>query len=206
MKKIVLASGSPRRKELLSILGLDFDICPSRFHEDNINNPVPEEFVLEAAREKGREVGARKKGLIVAADTVVCWEKEILGKPVDEEDALKMLEKLAGTTHRVLTGVAIWDPPTGKEAVKYEETLVCFRPAKRNELLGYIATGEPMDKAGAYAIQGRGSVFVSGIRGCYFNVVGLPLFLLSQMLASFGVDIFSKEEANGREGKFSTDY
>ncbi len=205
MKKLILASGSPRRKELLSVLGLNYEVCPSRFEEDNIDKTSAEEYVCEAARKKALEVGNRKQGLILAADTVVCLGEEILGKPVDEKDALKMLEQLAGTTHRVLTGVAIWDPPTGKEAVQYEETRVFFRSAKRDELLGYIATGEPMDKAGAYAIQGLGSIFVSGIEGCYFNVVGLPLFRLSQMLASFGVYIFPKEEADGRKGEVSTD-
>ncbi len=205
MRKLILASGSPRRKELLSVLGLKYEVCPSKFKEDNIVKTSAEEFVCATARKKAQEVGNRKQGLILAADTVVCLGEEILGKPVDEKDALEMLEKLAGTTHRVLTGVAIWDPPTGKEAIQYEETRVFFRTAKRDELLEYIATGEPMDKAGAYAIQGLGSIFVSGIEGCYFNVVGLPLFRLSQMLASFGVDIFSKEEADGRKGEVSTD-
>ncbi len=205
MRKLILASGSPRRKELLSVLGLKYEVCPSKFKEDNIVKTSAEEFVCATARKKAQEVGNRKQGLILAADTVVFLGEEILGKPVDEKDALEMLEKLAGTTHRVLTGVAIWDPPTGKEAIQYEETRVFFRTAKRDELLEYIATGEPMDKAGAYAIQGLGSIFVSGIEGCYFNVVGLPLFRLSQMLASFGVDIFSKEEADGRKGEVSTD-
>lgn len=205
MREIILASASPRRKELLSILGLDFKVCPSRACEDKFNEGGAADLVCSVSREKAREVGNREQGLIIGADTVVSLERDILGKPRDAEEALYMLERLAGTTHRVFTGVAVLDPPTAREVVAYEETLVRFRPAKKEELWGYVATGEPLDKAGAYAIQGLGSVFISGIEGCYFNVVGLPLFRLNQILTSFGVSIFSKEVANGGRGGIEAD-
>ena len=202
---IVLASSSPRRRELLKKLGLDFSVVPSTVQEEKIKAKSAEEFVCKAARVKAQDVGKKTDGLVIAADTVVCQGEKILGKPRDSEQALEMLEGLAGTTHQVLTGVAIFFPPSQKEVVDFESTLVQFRPAEKEELRGYVATKEPMDKAGAYAIQGLGAVFVSRIEGCYFNVVGLPLFRLYQMLTSFDVNIFSKEGRHGGKGRFGTD-
>ncbi len=190
--RIILASRSPRRADLLVQLGLKFKIVPSSVREDMDYRENPEEIVTALALQKARDVARRvRNGLVIGADTVVLLEREILGKPASAENAREMLFKLSGKEHRVLTGVALAEA-SGKRTEKQglEITHVKFRELNRQEIFSYVATGEPLDKAGAYGIQGKGAVFVEKINGCYFNVVGLPLFLLSKMLNCFGVNIF----------------
>ena len=186
---IILASQSPRRRELLEQVGItgfqvispDVDV---RVEPGLSPAGMVEELSLRKARAAADKTGP--DGLIIAADTVVALDGAVLGKPRDEADAFAMLSALSGREHRVYTGVSVL---RGDRAVtEHEETAVCFRALAPGEIWGYIATGEPMDKAGAYGIQGIGALLVSGIRGDYCNVVGLPVFRLGRMLARFGVE------------------
>lgn len=175
---IILASASPRRRELLMQMGLEFTVIPSK-GEEIITRTVPSEVVMELAAQKAREVADRsdENTCIIGADTIVVRDGEILGKPKDEEDACRMLSMLAGTTHQVYTGVCLINKKSGEEELRtfYEATDVEFYPMSETEIRDYVATGEPMDKAGAYGIQGKCAVFIKGIRGDYNNVVGLPI-------------------------------
>ncbi|MCD7803418.1 MAG: Maf family protein [Clostridiales bacterium] len=185
---IILASQSPRRRALLEQMGItDFTVLPAKGQEDMSAELTPEHLVETLALAKGREVAGRTAAgnLVIAADTVVALHGEVLGKPRDEADAYRMLQLLSGETHAVHTGVAVLRD--GQALCEHETTLVRFRPLSDREIRAYIATGEPMDKAGAYGIQGRGAVLVEGIQGDYCNVVGLPVCHLSRMLETFGV-------------------
>ena len=150
----------------------------------------PHEIVRQLAMNKAVEVSLRCEGhpLIVAADTIVWYNNKVYGKPVDEEDAFRMLRSLSGNTHSVFTGVAVLG--SGGLDLRSEESRVTFREMSDEEIRGYIATGEPMDKAGAYGVQGRGAVFVEHLDGDFFNVMGLPLCTLAQMLKQQGVKVF----------------
>jgi len=189
--RLILASASPRRRELLRMLGLDFEILVSNAEESKGELPdSPGEQVMElAARKAGEIAGLHPDALVIAADTIVVAEKQILGKPGDEEDARRMLSFLSGRWHEVYTGVALVKAAEKKRLVDYERTRVKFRPLSREEIDRYIRSGEPMDKAGAYGIQGLGAVLVERIEGCYFNVVGLPLAKLALMLKKFGLEV-----------------
>ncbi len=187
---IILASNSPRRRELLGQMGLkDFQVSAPNVDETVEPGLSPAEMVEELSLRKAR-AAAEKAGpedLVIAADTVVALDGKVLGKPRDWEDAFAMLSALSGREHRVYTGVTVL---RGEEAATgHEETTVAFRALEPGEIRGYIATGEPMDKAGAYGIQGLGALLVSGIRGDYCSVVGLPVFRLARMLADFGVEL-----------------
>lgn len=188
--KIVLASASPRRRELLQMLGLeDFLICPAKGEELPPDHATPEETVCSLASAKAREVAAKFSldTLIIAADTIVVADQKILGKPHSEDEAFRMLRMLSGRTHEVYTGVSLMRD--GEMLTRAECTKVRFRELSDGEIRNYIATGEPMDKAGAYGAQGKASLFVKGIEGDFFNVVGLPLCLLGSMLKGKGVTI-----------------
>lgn len=186
---IVLASGSPRRRELLETLGLDFRIVPARGEEIPPEGAGPAETVTALAKAKADEVaGLFPEALVIAADTVVWAEGRILGKPRDEADARRMLHMLSDNSHEVYTGTALIYK--GKSIAGAEKTKVFFRRLTDAEIDGYIATGEPMDKAGAYGIQGRAALMVKRIEGDYFNVMGLPLCRLGQMLEEIGVHLF----------------
>lgn len=192
MKPIILASASPRRMELLKQIGLDFQIIPSEAPEVIIPGHSPEEAVMELAAVKARNTAsasAATDGFVIGADTVVVFNGEILGKPVDSAAAARMLSILSGREHSVFTGVAVLQLPEGKIAVDFAETRVVFRRLSRSDIENYIATGEPFDKAGAYGIQGRGALLVEKINGCYFNVVGLPLGKLADLFLRFGVSL-----------------
>lgn len=186
--RIVLASGSPRRRELLSVVGVkDFEVCPAEGEEKTEAGLAPSEIVKSLSAAKAREVAAKFDGdtVIIAADTIVWAEGRVLGKPHGEDEAFKMLKALSGKTHEVYTGITLIK---GGEALSCAEcTKVEFRELNDDEINAYIATGEPMDKAGAYGIQGKASLMVKKIDGDYFNVVGLPLCLLGQMLKQIGV-------------------
>ena len=186
--KIVLASGSPRRRELLSVVGIkDFEVCPAEGEEKAEEGLAPSEIVKSLSGAKAREVAAKFDGeaVIIAADTIVWAEGRVLGKPHSKAEAFKMLKALSGKTHEVYTGRTLIKD--GKTVSQAECTKVEFRELCDDEINAYIATGEPMDKAGAYGIQGMASLMVKKIDGDYFNVVGLPLCLLGQMLKQIGV-------------------
>ncbi len=186
--RFILASASPRRRELLEQVGAEFEIIPAK-GEEVITGSEPTEVVLELSAQKAAEVADRLQGeeaVILGADTVVAYEGQILGKPRDAADAEQMLSMLCGNTHSVYTGVTIVRVQNGKSerCSFYEETEVTMYPMGREQILSYIHTGEPMDKAGAYGIQGKGALFVEKINGDYNNVVGLPIAKVFQMIKS----------------------
>ena len=188
MAHIVLASASPRRQELLRRMGItEFDIRVPETEETYPEGLSPRQIVEYISREKAdaavKLCGADE--IVITADTMVFLDDARLGKPTDEADALRMLTALQGRHHTVCTGVTVRQ--RDHTVTESEETEVIFRPATQRELLAYIATGEPVDKAGAYGIQGKGSLLVEGIRGDFFNVMGLPLLRLSRMLEQFGI-------------------
>lgn len=189
--RFILASSSPRRSDLLNQIGLDFEVIPSRFDESQVNASDPVELVRTLAREKAGTVASEVEGeaIVLGADTIVLLDDEILGKPRDEAEARSMLGRLAGRTHRVLTGVALIRRPNGPILVEHEETAVTMRNLTPGQIAAYVASGEPIDKAGAYAVQGLGSVLVERLQGDYFNVVGLPLPRLALMLEPLGLDV-----------------
>ncbi len=183
---IILASASPRRRELLGALGAEFEVRPARGPEHTPSHGDARRTVLELSAAKAEELARENPGaIVIGADTVVEKDGDILGKPADAAEAAAMLKKLSGAAHRVFTGVTV--ARDGMVLSQAEETTVRFRPLRDEEIAAYVASGEPMDKAGAYAIQGLASLFVEGIEGDYFNVVGLPLCRLGQMLEEFGV-------------------
>lgn len=206
MSRIILASASPRRKELLEQIGLDFEVCPAK-GEEIITSSVPQEAVMELSRQKAREVAAGllmynekhkdltspQDMLVIGADTVVSLDGQIMGKPKDEEDVLRMLSALSGKTHSVYTGVTFVivgaSGRTGEHCF-YEKTDVTMSPMSPEEIRRYIATGEPMDKAGAYGIQGACAIHIEQICGDYNNVVGLPLAGLYRELKKIGIEIY----------------
>ena len=183
MRSIVLASGSPRRRELLGQMGITaFEVLPARGEETAPAGLTPAELVRYLAMQKAREVAAqRPDALVIGADTVVVLDGKVLGKPKDEADARTMLSALSGRRHEVYTGLAV--VCDGREYGHAECTEVAFRDLTEVEIAAYVATGEPMDKAGAYGIQGRACVFIRGIRGDYYNVVGLPVCALHELLS-----------------------
>ena len=187
--KIILASQSPRRRELLERMGLEqFEIRPAAGAENASPALSPARLVEELSRQKAEEVAltAEADDVIVAADTVVAADGRVLGKPHSREEAAEMLRFLSGRTHTVYTGVTV--RRGGTVLTQHEATDVVFRPLTEDEIEAYADTGEPMDKAGAYGIQGRGCVLVEGIRGDYYNVMGLPVCRLALMLRQFGIE------------------
>lgn len=190
---VILASTSPRRKELLRQIGVEFTTDPADVDERAIPGETPEEYAVRVALEKAK-VAARKagSGIVIAADTIVVLGDTILGKPADTADAERMLTMLSGRAHRVLTGLVIMDSATGRTIRRLEDTRVWFRDLSPEEIRSYAATGEPLDKAGAYGIQERGALLVRKIEGCYFNVVGLPLSVLAEIFAAFDIQLLSK--------------
>jgi len=183
MFSLVLASASPRRKELLSILGIPFEVIPSAIDETPLEGETPETFVVRAAREKGMEVASRlSHSVILSADTVVTIDGEILGKPWDEEDAIRMLRKLSGRDHLVLTAVTLVNQVRQETLEGLERTRVWFQPLTDEQIRDYLRRENVLDKAGAYAIQGYAGVYIPKIEGNYFNVMGLPLPLVHELL------------------------
>ena len=186
MRKIVLASASPRRKELLEQCGVRPEIITSDIEEIISPNHTPEEISMSLSFQKARDVSERiGEGLIIAADTVVVLDDVILGKPLNDEEAFSMLRRLSGRSHRVITGYSIIDAEGKQKLVEYETTKVYFRSLSDQEILDYISTDECSDKAGAYGIQGKGALLVERIEGCYFNVMGLPISKLNYSLKKF---------------------
>lgn len=188
-KCVILASGSPRRKELLAQAGFTFTICPAK-GEEHTTNTLPCDIVCELSHQKALEIAQAQKDTcyVIGADTIVAFENRILGKPKDPADAVRMVSMLQGNTHQVYTGVTlieVCENGTLREKTFYEETNVHVCPMNEDEITSYVATGEPLDKAGAYGIQGSFSIYVSGIEGDYFNVVGLPVSRLYHEFSTF---------------------
>lgn len=223
-KKLILASASPRRRELLRMLGLDFEIMVSTAEEKNRESSglpgepgkpglpglpdkhslgmaeIPGEQAMRVAADKAAEIAElHPEALVIAADTIVVIDHRILGKPRDEEEARAMLSFLSGRWHEVYTGLALVRVAEKKRLLDYEQTRVKFRSLSREEIDRYLRSGEPMDKAGAYGIQGLGAVLVERIEGCYFNVVGLPLARLTLLLKEFGFEVL-EVSSYAREG------
>lgn len=189
MQPIILASQSPRRRELLGLYGIPFVVDPSQADEEHVQGTGAQR-VQKLAQLKCAEVAARHPGrMVLAADTLVCVDDEILGKPKDEQDASRMLHLLSGRAHEVHTGVCL-RLPDGRQLCGVDTTRVFFLPLLEQSIRRYIATGESMDKAGAYGIQGRAGIFVSHIEGSPSNAIGLPLGLLTRFLTQAGVDFF----------------
>jgi len=186
--RLILASGSPRRAEILQSAGLPFTVMSSAVDETPIPGESAQEMVKRLAFTKAELVAARAVGpaIVIAADTVVVLDNTIFGKPRTTEDARQMLEKLSGRTHAVITGVALIRLPDVERREFQEMTHVQFGALDEEEITRYLASGEPFDKAGAYAIQGRAGRYISRVEGCYYNVVGLPLARLCVALADLG--------------------
>ena len=180
---LVLASSSPRRKEILTAAGLPFVVRPPHIPEERLDGEAPEAYVDRLARQKAAAITARPDEVVLGADTIVVLDHHVFEKPRDASDARRMLEILSGREHEVITGICLRSS-SGNVADR-SVTLVRFAPLDRAEIDDYIATGEPMDKAGAYAIQGRASKFVERVTGCYFNVMGLPIALVYRHLKAF---------------------
>jgi len=196
MTELVLASASPRRAALLRQIGLPFRMDASQGEEEDAGprgrRESPEAYAMRLALAKARAVADRRDaGLVIGADTVVVGRGAILGKPRDAAEARAFLLRLSGRTHRVVTAVAVVDADSGRAEVAASTTRVRMRRYGEAEAAAYAATGEPLDKAGAYGIQERGSLLVAGIEGDYFTVVGLPLALLADLLSRFGVDVWT---------------
>jgi septum formation protein len=197
--KLILASGSPRREVLLSQIGVEFDVEPSGAAEAIPQGAPPRELAEQLAIDKARLVASRREsGLVIGADTVVVLDGRVLGKPADGTEAGDMLRALSGREHLVITGIAVVDAGSGRVRSDAVVTGVQFVPLSEEMIARYIATGEPMDKAGAYGIQGFGALLIERIDGCYFNVVGLPLRRLAELLGEFGYDALAMR--TGRNG------
>lgn len=187
MEKIVLASGSPRRKSLLEQLNLEFKVVVSDVDESKVKKKSPKELVKRLSCLKAAAVAKAEEGVIIAADTIVCLNNRILEKPKDDKEAFQMLSDLSGRTHQVLTGITVIK---GQEVITdYEKTDVTFRKLGQKEIKEYISTGAPLDKAGAYGIQDQGAIFVKRIDGCFYNVVGLSLVKLVEILRMLGIEV-----------------
>ena len=193
-KRLILASRSPRRLELLRSLGLDFEVSPSKVEEITDPKQSPEQNAVKIARDKARWVAGKNPGsYVLGADTMVVLDREIIGQPADEEDAFRILSKLAGKQHRVITGVVLITPEVKEHETAVVST-VSIKTVAENALRSYIATGEPLDKAGAYAIQGQGSFLVESWEGSWSNIVGLPLEALTGLFQKAGFPVPKKDK------------
>lgn len=196
---LVLASQSPRRRALMEMLQLPFTVEPSGADETVDDRLPPARIVQMLAERKARAVIERLSGgaqgdeggqLVIGSDTIVTLDGKVLGKPAGFDEAVDMLSRLEARTHTVFTGLCVRNALTGEQELGFSATHVSFRPLEHAEIVRYVETGEPLDKAGAYGIQGFGSTLVTKIAGDYFTVVGLPLFLLADYLRKFGVNVF----------------
>jgi septum formation protein len=190
MREIILASASPRRTELLRQIGLEFEVDPSPAPEPSFSGGDPHEFAVAVSLAKAKAVADRHpNAVIIAADTFGIVDGRFLGKPHTEEEARRMLADISGRPHDVITGLTVMDTASGKTLSRWVTTRVYVRQLDEAEIAAYAASGEPLDKAGAYAIQGRGAALVERIEGDYANVVGLPLAAVSLVLKEFGIEV-----------------
>lgn len=194
--KIVLASGSPRRKEILENMNLKFDIIKSEIEETIVENESPEELVKRLSYEKAHDIASKNlDSIVIGADTIVVLNNNVLGKPKDEDEAFNMLKQMSGKEHDVITGISILCLGLKKEINDYCVSKVKFKNLSDEEIYSYIRTGECMDKAGAYGIQGLGGLLVEYIEGDYFNIVGFPISSAAEILKNdFDIDIFKLNE------------
>ena len=189
-RRIVLASASPRRKELLELIGLKFKVVPSTYEEDMTLKLSPRRLACLLSAKKAEDVALRcPDALVIAADTFIDLNGRLLGKPQTPAEAKQMLRSLSNRSHEVITGFTVLDTTSGNRISKAVATKVYFKKLTRQEIDAYVASGEPMDKAGAYAIQGLGSIIIKKIDGDYFNVIGLPLNALTSALRKFGIAV-----------------
>lgn len=187
--KFILASASPRRRELLTSIGVDFEVLPSHVPEVHQEGEAPEEYVARLSRDKAHAIAVQHPSRwVIAADTTVLLGDELLEKPVDARDAERMLATIAGKTHVVYTGVTLENVERDWRETRVAESEVRMLPLSAEDIAWYVKTGEPLDKAGAYAVQGIGAMFIDSIHGSYTNVVGLPLATLFLMLRRAGID------------------
>ena len=194
MRRIILASASPRRKELLKqLIGDNFLVYPSSYEEPPQPGLNPEELLLKHSIEKAKDVSKHfDSGIVISADTSVLYNGEILGKPHLPKTAEEMLEKLSGRKIQVITGLTVLDLDSGKEISESESTNVWMDKISKEKISAYVRTGEPLDKAGAFAAQGKGAVLVEKVEGDFSNAVGLPLFRLGKILERLGVSVFEE--------------
>jgi len=198
--RLILDSESPRRYELLKQIGLDFKVVPSKVLEEFVQAESPRDHVIRLAEAKAREVASKYPDRwVVAADTIVCINGSILGKPKDGEEAAEMLHRLSGRDHRVLTGFSVCHLGKGESDKEVVQTVVKMKPLTPEEIQWYVHTREPFDKAGGYAIQGIGSFMIESIQGSYTNVVGLPLCELIRMLTRLGAITISESGVRSAE-------
>lgn len=189
-RQIVLASASPRRKELLELIGLKFKVVASSYEEDMTLQLTPRRLACLLSAKKAEDVALRyPDALVIAADTFIDLNGRLLGKPQTTAEAKQMLQSLSNRSHEVITGFTVLDTASGERVSKAVATRVFFKKLSQREIDAYVASGEPMDKAGAYAIQGLGSIIIKKIDGDYFNVIGLPLNALTSVLRKFGVSV-----------------
>ena len=188
MRKIILASASPRRREILKLTGLKFSVCPGSYEED-LDLPLrPRELARHLSCKKAEAVANKyRNAIVIAADTFIVFKDRLLGKPRNEKDAEKMLKMLNGRSHSVITGFTIIDTGNNKTLSRSVSTMVYFKKLSIEDIRAYVRTKEPLDKAGAYAVQGLGAVFIEKIKGDFFNVMGLPLSALTESLKKFGI-------------------
>lgn len=195
--KLILASASPRRRELLASIGLEFEVLPSNVPEVHREGEAPEEYVARLSRDKAEALAkAHPERWVIAADTTVLLGDQLLEKPSDAADAARMLGAIAGRTHIVYTGVTLENTQRDYRETRVAESEVRMLPLSGEEIEWYVRTGEPLDKAGAYAVQGIGAMFIESIHGSYTNVVGLPLATLFQMLRRAGIDPLANTGVN----------
>jgi septum formation protein len=196
-QKIILASTSPRRRELAKTMGLDFEVVPSNYDEDMTLKLRPKEMVLTFAYGKAKDVAKKfKESIVIGVDTIVVFNGKKLGKPKTDEDAYKMLKSYSGKKQYVYSGICLIDCKTGKIIKDYEITEVEFKKLEDFEIKSYLKTGEHKDKAGGYGIQDLSSIFIKKINGCYFNVMGFPIYNIYKNLRKLGVNIFEHERWN----------
>lgn len=201
MQEIILASASPRRKQLLKQVGLEFSCITADVDEEAFCNLDPRDLVRELAWQKAQAVARRtEQSIIIAADTVVVLDDVIMGKPLDREDARQKLTLLSGREHQVMTGICVVNQQNESHSTEVEVTKVLFRHLSNDEIQAYLDCGEWVDKAGGYGIQGLGALLIEKIDGCYFNVVGLPLSKLYQLLYQQGVYLLGGEAPHGVQG------
>ena len=188
---LILASASPRRKELLERIGLDFSVIPSKIEEKKVSGETPVAYALRQATDKALEVSKRYPSrLVLGADTIVVLDREVFGKPYDHQTARRMLRRLNGREHTVITAFVLVFKEKELLVRHWVETQVKMKPLTEGRIERYLGTGEPFDKAGGYAIQGKGTLLVESIQGCYTNVMGLPLPTLADALQEIGINIF----------------
>jgi septum formation protein len=195
MRRIILASKSPRRIDLLKQLGLKFEVIPSNIDEKKYISRDPEKSVKKIALMKANDVAKKNKnGIVIGSDTIVVFKGKIIGKPKNKNDAFKTLKKFSGKEHEVVTGLAIIDTISKKTLIDSVKTKVKFRKITDDEINDFIATGEPFDKAGGYGIQNFACIFIESVNGCFYNVVGLPLSKLTEMLKHFNINILKSNK------------